>query len=100
MKDISVNDIIEDWEEHECIIHCDSIMHRLLELADWASEDEEDADMEVPSLLDALQFLNSRPSLTLDPNGCINASFDIYDHKLIIRFEGHGTTQALLTKTD
>ena len=98
MKELSVNDIIEDWAEDECVIHCDSIKHRLLDLIEWSSEDDENDPMREASLIDALEFLNSRPSLTLCPNGYVSASWQIFDHKLVIRFRGCEETQALLLK--
>ena len=99
MKELTAIDIIEDWADNDCIVHCDSIKYRLLELAEWAQEDEEDAYMQVKSLLDVLEFLNSRPSLTLSPAGEISASWEIFDHKLIIHFNGDGKTQAVLVDT-
>lgn len=100
MDKLNVRDIIEDWAEEECIIHCDSIKHRLWQLAEWAEEDEEDDEMNVSSLLDALEFLNSRGALSLSPDGKISISWDIYDHRLIIQFEGSGKTQAVLMQND
>jgi hypothetical protein len=93
-----VNAIIEDWAEYDAITHSDSIMHRLLELAEWAKEeDDPDSVMKVDSLMDALRFLNSRPSLTLSPDGQISAVWDVYHHRFIVCFLGNGEVQTLLT---
>jgi hypothetical protein len=99
MKD--VNTIIEDWAEYDAITYGDSIMHRLLELAEWAKEDQDpDSLMKPESLNDALKFLNSSPSLTLSPDGHISTVWEILDHKFIIVFLGEGKTQAMLYKPD
>ena len=84
--------------EHDIVTW--NIADRLLLLANEAYNEDDQEPMDRESLNDLLDFLDTRPSLTLSPNGHISASWIIADHKLIVRFMGGGKTQTLLRKID
>lgn len=82
--------------EHE--IATWSIADRLLFLAHEALNEDDQEPMQKDSLNDLLDVLDTRPSLTLSPNGHISMSWDILDHKLVVRFMGDGKVNAIVVK--
>jgi hypothetical protein len=92
--------ILQQWM-NEYVIHSHSIKDRIKFLAAEAlDEEDQDEPMSEASLRDALQVLNSRPSLTLSPMGEISASWIICDHKLVVRFLGDGKISGILLKNN